>query len=139
MSTNIRPEVSEKREYWISKHRYYELKHFCMQLTEWRRELRTVDGYPKKASSYARKFLNLDISDPTEAAAALREYYSSRIAMVEDTAKAVDPKISKYILHGIANDLSYDAMNACENIPCSRDEYYKLYREFFRRLSSLRS
>lgn len=138
MSTNIRPEVSEKKEYWISKHRYYELKHFCMQLTEWRRELKLVDGYPKKASSYARKLMNKDISNPTEAAAALREYYSRRIGMVEDTARAVDEKVGKFILHGVVNDLSYDAMNAKDTMPCSRDEYYKLYREFFRRLSTLR-
>lgn len=34
MSTTIRPEVSEKNQYWIEKHRYYELKHFCLQYKE---------------------------------------------------------------------------------------------------------
>lgn len=138
MSTNIRPEVSEKKDYWISKHRYYELKHFCMQLPEWRRELKMVDGYPKKASSYAKKFLMKTIPDPAEAAAAMREYYQIRIDMVEGTAKDVSPQIARYIINGVVNDLSYDAMNARNTIPCSRDEYYKLYREFFRRLSRMR-
>ena len=30
MSTTIRPELSEKNQYWIDKHRYYELKHLCI-------------------------------------------------------------------------------------------------------------
>lgn len=37
MSTTIRPEVSEKNQYWIEKHRYYELKHFCLQYPIWRK------------------------------------------------------------------------------------------------------
>ena len=36
MSTDIRPEVSVKNKYWISRHRYYELKHFCLQYGEWK-------------------------------------------------------------------------------------------------------
>ena len=32
MSTVIRPEISEKNKYWISKHRYYELKHLCLMV-----------------------------------------------------------------------------------------------------------
>lgn len=31
MGTNIRPELSNKSPYWIERHRYYELKHFCLQ------------------------------------------------------------------------------------------------------------
>lgn len=33
MATTIRPEVSKKSKYWIERHRYYELKHFCLQYT----------------------------------------------------------------------------------------------------------
>ena len=35
MSTQIRPETSQKNPYWIPKHRYYELKHFVMQYPAW--------------------------------------------------------------------------------------------------------
>ena len=38
MSTTIHPEVSEKNKYWIDKHRYYELKHFCLQYPLWKKE-----------------------------------------------------------------------------------------------------
>lgn len=29
--TSVRCELSGTNKYWISKHRYYELKHFCLQ------------------------------------------------------------------------------------------------------------
>lgn len=47
MGTVIRPETSKKNKYWIPRHRYHELKHFCLQYPEcmswcqnekWRRE-----------------------------------------------------------------------------------------------------
>ena len=37
MATEIRPELSEKNPYWIGKHRYYELKHFCLQYPIWKK------------------------------------------------------------------------------------------------------
>lgn len=30
MGTDIRATISTKNRYWIEKHRYYELKHFCL-------------------------------------------------------------------------------------------------------------
>ena len=36
MTTTIRPELAPSDKYHISKHRYYELKHFCLQYSEWR-------------------------------------------------------------------------------------------------------
>lgn len=35
MTTSIRPEISRRNQHHISKHRYYELKHFCLQYREW--------------------------------------------------------------------------------------------------------
>lgn len=36
MATRIRPELAENNKYWISKHRYYELKHYCLQYPLWK-------------------------------------------------------------------------------------------------------
>lgn len=35
MATTIRPEIDRRNEWYISRHRYYELKHFCLQWHEW--------------------------------------------------------------------------------------------------------
>ncbi len=48
MSTTIRPELSDKNKYWIDRHRYYELKHFCMQYDIWKQAYDIVDGRSKR-------------------------------------------------------------------------------------------
>ena len=37
-----------KNEYELSKHRFYELKHFCLQYPEWEQEYKQLDGYGRK-------------------------------------------------------------------------------------------
>ena len=44
MATEIRPELSEKNPYWIGKHRYYELKHFCLQYPIWKKAYNALLG-----------------------------------------------------------------------------------------------
>lgn len=44
MGTTIRPELSEKNPYWIERHRYYELKHFCLQYPIWKKAYAALDG-----------------------------------------------------------------------------------------------
>lgn len=36
MGTVIRSEISKKNPYYINKHRYYELKHYCLQYYIWK-------------------------------------------------------------------------------------------------------
>ena len=45
MSTLIRPELSKENPYYISKHRYYELTHFCLQYHEWKELYLSLDVY----------------------------------------------------------------------------------------------
>ena len=47
MGTTVRPELSKKNRYWISKARYYELKHFCLQYPGWRKAYsELIDMFP---------------------------------------------------------------------------------------------
>ena len=43
MATTVRAKLSEKNKYWISKHRYYELKHFCLQFPIWKQAYASLD------------------------------------------------------------------------------------------------
>lgn len=130
MATMIRPELSVKNRYWIDKHRYYELKHFCMQYHIWKRtyaalnELRAVPNLEKIPSGNT-------ISDPTAKQALRRAYYSDRIDMVESAAYDADNILGEYILRGVTEGLSYTYLKSKLGIPCSRDTYYDRYRKFF--------
>ena len=130
MSTLIRPELSEKNPYWIEKHRYYELKHFCLQYPIWKKAYNALDGLSKRPLDLA-VFLTGEHGDPTAKCALAKTFYSDRMDMVRKTAISADEDLSVYILKGVTEGMSYDILKAGLNIPCCRDTYYDRYRRFF--------
>lgn len=133
MSTIIRPEISKKNKWWISKHRYYELKHFCLQYPEWREKYIHSIKYPELNSLVSNE--NLEWNDPTGVSVELMDVYRRKIDLVESSAKEADPDIWGFILLGVTEDLSYVTLKMKYEIPCGRDMYYDRYRKFFHILS----
>ena len=131
-----RAEVSKTNKYWIEKHRFYELKHFCRQYRYWKKVVSNIDGMVNQPTG--EKVSTSGYSDPTVRAAFLRELYESKIKLLERIAYETDPLVSSYILKGVTEGKSYDVMNTLETLPCSRDEYYRLYRKFFWLLHKVR-
>ena len=76
MGTTIRPELSEKNPYWIEKHRYYELKHFCLQYPIWRKAYSVLDGYANPPKDSASFVITSTLGDPTAKCAMAKTYYS---------------------------------------------------------------
>jgi len=131
MTTLIRPEISKKHKYYISKHRHYELKHFCLQYPYWKETHKTFEdaSYPMSMIDSVRTS-NLP-GDPTAKRAMLKAYYSERIDLIERTAKATDEYLHRYILKAVTEGLSYTYLKTKLGIPCSKDLYYDRYRRFF--------
>lgn len=136
MGTDIRPEVSKDNPYWISRHRYYELKHFVKQFPEWNAAVIATDAFAKHPESIS--FIS-DVSDPTAKCAIAREKFMSRINLVKRIAKETDEVNGYYILQSIINNYSYDIAYMKYDLRISKDEYYKLYRKFFWLLSQARN
>lgn len=132
---DIKAELSSKNDYWIPKHRYYELKHFCLQYRDWRQSYGSVNC----VSSPALVARSGAISDPVEHAAKLRLFFKDRMDMVEQAAHEADPTIWNRIFKAVTEGLSYDVLNAREPMPCSREYYYAVYRRFFWILSRMRN
>jgi hypothetical protein len=125
MSTLVRPVLSKRNKYYISKHRYYELKHFCLQYPEWKEEYANLamsigadsavlDGMPK----------GNDKLDRTGENAVKLARIKENIRMVEDCARAADPVLAKWILKAVTDDKSFTYLKTVMNIPCERDMYY---------------
>lgn len=139
MSKEPRPEVSQTNPYWIERHRYYELKHFCLQYPLWIKARATIDGMPGgRRFEYALYSQTGSMSDPTATAADARLYYTDRIEMLAHVARDVDPIIGNYILQGVTSGVSYDILRVRSVVPCGKDLYYDLYRKFFWLLSKAR-
>lgn len=139
MATVIRPEISEKNKYWISKHRHYELKHFCLQYPIWKKAYAALGGFGLSSSVTDRVGNCNDISDPTAKQAIKRTYYLERIEMIENIAKQADEQLHTYILKAVTEELPYTYLKAKLEIPCGRDMYYDRYRRFFWLLSEARN
>ncbi len=138
MSTSIRPELSPKNCYWIEKHRYYELKHFCLQYPTWRRKYNSLISYPSSWPQPIPPTKTNVISDPVTKHIDERLFYANRMDMLERVAKETDEELAYYILKAITEGISYDHLRARSVIPCCKDTYYELYRRFFWLLSEER-
>ena len=137
MSTSIRPEVSKKNKYYISKHRYYELKHYCMQYQSWKDSLDMINHYPKQALS--KVIFQSDNADPVFRLAEARSFYEDRLKGLEDIANKIDPVIGPCVLEGVISGLSYEVLRTRIDIPCCKDVYYEIYRKFFWVLDKIRN
>lgn len=138
MGTVIRPEISEKNKYYIDKHRYYELKHFCLQYNEWKKAYASCNESIIFASNLERNSVSNIHSDLTAKYAMKKVQYGERIKLIERAAFEADEFLSSYILKAVTEGLSYTHLKARLDIPCGRDMYYDRYRRFFWLLSEMR-
>lgn len=129
MGTVLRSELSQKNPYWIEKHRYYELKHFCLQYPIWKKSYIALGGISAKPTNECNT--NSSVSDPTANSAINRLYYLERMRLIEDVVTQADPILSNYLLKGVTEGWSYDILKARLGIPCCKDIYYEQYRKFF--------
>jgi len=130
---NVRPLNSEKYE--MSKHRFFELYHFCMQYNEWKDELKyntdTIgsicnDGMPRSSN----------ITDGTGQLGIRRAILSKNCEIVEQTAIETDSEIYQYIIKAVTNDgITYNYLKMVMGIPVSHNTYYDKRRKFYWLLS----
>ena len=137
MGTTIRPELSEKNKYWVEKHRYYELKHFCLQYPIWKKAYLSLDGLSKRPHDAGIK-VSTTPGGPTERCGIAKSFYSNRMELLEEVAMQTDPDLHRYILKAVTEGLSYEYLKLNMDIPCCRDTYYDRYRRFFWLLNKFR-
>ena len=121
----MRTEVSTSNQYWISKHRYYELKHFCLQYPEW-----------KELYLQARLQTLGEDKDPTGWYATIMGDCRHCMDLVESTALNTDRVLGRYIFKHVALGDSYERLLALDNMPCGRDLFYSYVRKFYWLLSN---
>ena len=137
MATVIRPELSKRNKYWISRHRYYELKHYCLQYNEWKKlYLAMTPSIQSPKFSRGEKLEKQN--DPAGELAAKRADLALKMQLVEETAICTDRELYSYILAAVTEGRSYTYLKTVMSIPCSKDYFYERYRKFFWLLSKSR-
>lgn len=132
----VTKELSQKNKYWISKHRQYELKHFCLQYPTWKQEHAELSYISTSVAGRTRS--SNTPGDPTSNLVIKRSYYKDRIELIEKVAAETDAVLGIYILRAVTEGLSYNHLKSRLKIPCGRDTYYACYRRFFWLLSRAR-
>ena len=137
MTTVIRPEVSKQNKYWISRHRYYELKHYCLQYNEWKKlYLAMTPSIQSPKISRGEKFEKQN--DPAGELATKRAELALKMQLIEETVINTDRELYNYILAAVTEGRSDTYLKTVMNIPCSKDYFYQRYRKFFWLLSRSR-
>jgi hypothetical protein len=104
-----------KHQRYLSYHRFYELKHFCMQYQTWKRVILHA-GESKIKTAYAN---NID--------------------MIEQSADRACGLMAEGILKAVTEGLSYSELKVKMVFNFSPEEYYEAYRRFFWVLNGLRN
>lgn len=127
MSTMIRARISARNTYYIPEHRYYELKHFCLQYPDWKREYISLDGLPTKDHSVRKKAGAGGFAEPTAVFAEARLYFRERMEMVEKSAVEAAGDMAPLMMKAVTEGLSYRTIAP----PCCKEVWYVAYRRFF--------
>lgn len=136
MSTDVRPELSEHSKYHISRHRYYELRHFCMQYPEWMEKVSGMDMIWN--SRLNTLHAHSAISDPTSKTAIERERYLNNMHLIEKACMDTDKELSNYIFKAVTKGTSFVELSTLYEMPCGKDMYYDRFRKFFWVLDKLK-
>lgn len=130
---DIRPINQDK--YKISKHRFLELYHFCMQYQEWKNELKYLTD-TVKSIDYSGEIKGTGTGSVTEQLAIRRSELRKKCELIERTAIEADSEIYPYILEGVTTDYaSYKYLREIKGIPCCKNVYYDRRKKFYWLLS----
>lgn len=124
-------------DYGISRHRYEELRAFCLQYEEKKSKIQrglsavSYDAVPGAGGG-----------KPTEKAAIRNATYQKDCEMIEQAAIAASPEIYTYIIKSVTNGLpyefvEYDAQNG--KIPMGKTEFYARRKLFYHYLDEIKS
>lgn len=136
--TAIRPELSLKNKYWIDRHRYYELKHFCLQYKQWKKTYAALHDLGLSRTTIKDTPKSNECIDLTAECAIRKSEIASKIKTIESAAIEADKELWFYIVKAVTEGLSYTQLKMMFDIPCGRDTYYDRYRRFFWILNDLR-
>lgn len=134
----LKSELSPKNEFWLPKHRYYELKHYCLQYPEWKRAytlLRYKDILP--AGIHDSRYQKFPEDKIGKTAAVLADL-EKNIQTVERACRAAGKELYPWLLRAVTQGDTYVQLQTMHGIPCGRDMFYSRYRKFFWLLSQER-
>lgn len=127
----MRPELSDRNPLKLSKHRYYELQHWCLQYPEWKYRLQVLEPYAQiKLQKSSQKF-KMAASNPTETLALERAQLQTNMDLLKRTAHNASEELYAWLFRVVTGGYSFTQLKMQYDIPCERDMFYEKRRLFF--------
>lgn len=124
---NVRSRFSARSKYYISKHAFLVVLHYCMMYQEWLAEYKSSAGLRGVQSGSGSS----GISDPTASQAIRLHELEEKIDLIERTAFDAEPGIASYLLRGVTTEgMTFDKLKG-QGLPCERKMYYDRRRKFY--------
>ena len=125
-----------KKKYEISKHRFLELYHYCMQYGEWIDELESMTDTVKGMGNTEGTRSGGNAGSATERLVIRRMKLQEKCEAIEQTAMEADPDLYQYIIEGVTTEYAtYNYLKMSKDIPCGKTVYYDRRRKFYWLLS----
>lgn len=121
-------------KYYVPGEVYLTVVHFCRQYPLWKAELDTsVDSgigidYSKVRVQTSNQY------DATAELAMRRAEIARKKDLVDSVAKEVAGELSKWLVLGVGNGLTYYQLRE-RGIPCGKEMYYAVRRRFYYEMS----
>lgn len=128
----VRKRDMKLSDYNISRAKYNELKYFCMQYEEKKREIHNSYGLGAVVSDGMPKG-NLP-GNAVERVAIRNAMLQKDVEMIEQTAMEADPDIYQWLLKNVTEGVPYEWLN----VPRGRKQFYESRRYFFYLLAQKR-
>ena len=125
----LKSELSHKNPYWLSKHRYLELEHFCRQYPDWKRQIQALE--PRVSKSWDFGTGSSEFNRPVEELVIRRDKLLRKIKMVDDAGEEADKSIGRHLVKSITEGIAFPKMKLLYDIPCEKDMWYDRRRRFF--------
>lgn len=118
---------SSKSKYYLPRHVFLTVRHYCLNYVLWQKEYRESVGLRNVVAGNGGG----GVGDPTASQAMRLKDLSDRIELIEQTAYEVEPLLHPYLLKGVTIDrMTFDRLKA-QGMPCERKMYYERRRRFF--------
>ena len=118
-------------KYGISGKRYKELKAFCEQYQEWKKELSDHAFISAVQYGDEPKPSNHENSDTTSKHAIKLLKFKKNIDLIEKTAKEADSDLWEYIIKDVCYEVPINYLVNVEGMHISVSAYYERRRYFF--------
>lgn len=114
----------------LSKHRYYELLHWCLQYPEWEKRIQELKFLPEVLKTRRENSKWIAKRGTEDLAMVLAELTANR-ELVRRVCNEASSELYYWLLLAVTRGLSFTELKTVYGIPCEKDMFYDRRRRFF--------